>query len=514
MLPLHLLALVSAFVLTSVVMPSVIELAKKHRLLDYPDGERRNHPYPVPRIGGVALFGAATIAAVATFAIDRALGTPDLVFAPVLPGLVIGLAIVFTTGIVDDLRGLGPVLKFAAQTLAALALVSYGFRIDTITITGAESWSLGVFALPITVLWLVGITNAFNLIDGVDGLAGSFAVLALTVAGIVELYNHSSSVLVITLAILGAVVAFLRFNIHPARVFLGDAGSMTLGFFLAVRLVQSATVDAGNGTSISTVRVLTPLLALAYPIIDTMIAIARRWIRGQPLSRADGRHIHHQIQALGISPARTVELLLVVFGSLAAVGIVIDLSPPVVTLTVGLLTLAAMLLSAVYAVRWLRYTEFTEFGLSVLRVLLNARRHVGRKVVANELAKRIETATTLEELAALLNDTAEELHLVEVNLIPGSHHFRGPSAQLISPPSQIPLRVDYPISALGADGQRHEVILRLWCARPVGHQYLGAERVATMLGPAVERWLAQNAHAVAPATAPTKTSGAHRLHPQ
>jgi UDP-GlcNAc:undecaprenyl-phosphate GlcNAc-1-phosphate transferase len=513
MLPLHLLALVLAFVLTSAAMPYVIEVAKKYRLLDYPDGARRNHPYPVPRIGGVALFGAATVAALTTFLVDRALGAPDFVLTPILPGMVIALGIVFTTGIVDDLRGLGPVLKFAAQTLAAMAVIAYGFRIDTITITGAESWSLGALALPITVLWLVGITNAFNLIDGVDGLAGSFAILALIVGGVVDLYTHSSSVLVITLAILGAVIAFLRFNKHPARVFLGDAGSMTLGFFLAVRLVQSATVDTGVVGSTGTVRVLTPLLALAYPILDTMIAIARRWIRGQPLSRADGRHIHHQILALGISPARTVELLVVVFGSLAAVGIVIDLSPPVVTVTVGLLTIAAMLLSAVYAVRWLRYTEFTEFGVSVLRVLLNARRHVARNVVANDLAKRIDGATSLEELATLLNDTAAELQLVEVNIIPGSHHFRGPAAQLISPPSQIPLRVDYPISALGADGQRHEVILRLWCARPTGHQYLGAERVATMLGPAVERWLARNAHEVAPAAQPTKTSGGHRIHP-
>jgi UDP-GlcNAc:undecaprenyl-phosphate GlcNAc-1-phosphate transferase len=310
--------------------------------------------------------------------------------------------------------------------------------------------------------------------------------------------------LVITLAMVGSLFAFLRFNRSPARIFLGDSGSMVLGFFLSIRLVTAATTPDGL------TFFLVPLFALAYPLLDTFIAIARRWLRGHPFSRADGRHIHHQILALGLSARRTVDLLGLFFACVAFLGVSITFAPPRVTLT--LMTAGGVLIFAVffYAIRWLRYTEFIELGASIASVIRNARGHVRNKIVATDIAMKLNKANTLEEFSAILNESAEELGLLEVNLVLGSgNQFIGPSSRQIWPAGNRPYRVDYPIT-WERDGHRQDAVLRIWCERPDGRRHHGTERIAARLAPAIEGWFTNTPVSV-PRIEDVRTSGQHSL---
>jgi len=271
------------FVITLGVMPWVMRLAREYRILDFPDAERRLHAEPIPRIGGLAIFVALVCAASLVLGWERVFTSGTASSELMRPGFVVGAIIVVITGVIDDVRGVTPLFKLTAQTLAALAAVSSGFGIDTVTVAGNAFFPLGVLALPITIVWVVGMTNAFNLIDGVDGLAGTMALIGLAAGIGAGFILHDAPGLVMTFAMTGAVLAFLRFNHHPARVFLGDAGSMLLGYFLSIGVVTHATT-ADHAT-----YALVPLFALAFPLADTFIAMARRWLRGHPLSRADGR---------------------------------------------------------------------------------------------------------------------------------------------------------------------------------------------------------------------------------
>src|SRR5439155_18380848 len=181
-------------------------------------------------------------------------------------GFLIGASIVFLIGLVDDIRGVSPLLKLIGHSAAALIVAAYGFHVDAVTLAGNRTILLGQASIPITVLWIVGITNAFNLIDGVDGLAATFALIGLITVAVAEilvgLFHHS---LVVVAVAVGAMFAFLRYNRAPAKVFLGDAGSTTLGFFLSIELWVSSTTPA------NITYALVPIFALAYPITDTTI---------------------------------------------------------------------------------------------------------------------------------------------------------------------------------------------------------------------------------------------------
>jgi UDP-GlcNAc:undecaprenyl-phosphate GlcNAc-1-phosphate transferase len=332
-------------------------------------------------------------------------------------------------------------------------------------------------------------TNAFNLIDGVDGLAGTMALIGLAASIGAGFILHDAPGLVMTFAMTGAVLAFLRFNHHPARVFLGDAGSMLIGYFLSVSIVFSATT-ADHAT-----YALVPLFALAFPLADTFISMARRWLRGHPLSRADGRHIHHQILALGLSPTRTVDMLGLLFFGVALIGSSIVFAPPRITLSLGVSGAVLAFAAFVYSVKWLGYSEFRELGTSVRSVLLNARSHVRNQVLAGELAERLVQAGTIAELGKLLDESAAELGLVDVSIIPGTPHYPGPKLPYISPLSARPYRIDYPIAWEEA-GHTAEMVLSIWCERPDERRHMGAERIAVKLGAALEQWAREHPAAV------------------
>jgi UDP-GlcNAc:undecaprenyl-phosphate/decaprenyl-phosphate GlcNAc-1-phosphate transferase len=491
-MPIDLLAAIVGFTLASALLPLLIRWALQQSLLDFPDDIRRRHTTPTPRIGGVAVFVATALTA--TILLSWEQSTTGTSMTALWPGLLAGAAIVFITGLLDDIRGVVPAVKLIAHTTAAGVVIAYGFQVDAVTLSaGGAHYALGWAGIPLTVLWIVGVTNAFNLIDGVDGLAATFGVIGLIAVVIAESLIQPANSVVVTAAALGAMLAFMRYNRPPAKIFLGDSGSTTLGFLLSIQIVVSTT-----GASHETYA-LVPLFALAYPLTDTTVAIARRWLRGHPFSRADGRHIHHQLLGLGLSQRRTVDFLALVFSTVAITGVSIAFASPRFMLAVVIAASIVVFVSLVYAVRWLGYHEFSEFAASVISVLLNARSHVRHKIHASDLAARLQGAKSLDELKALLGEGAEELGFLEVSLETYPPQYVGPSHRRIGPRTERPLRVDCPITwdVPGGQGQPGEATLRFWCDRPGPYTHLGAERLATRLAPAVQHWFQVNHSLVA-----------------
>lgn len=464
--------------------PLVIRGAHRAGVLDVPTDERRAHSVPIPRLGGIAV----TIAIGLTWlGMSVQLGSPWNPLAPnygtAFLGITLGAGIVFVAGLFDDVRGLAPRLKLTVQICAALVVVAYGLAPSAVAfIPNTASWHAGeVIGAGVLVFWIVGVTNAFNLIDGLDGLASSFALVAagVMVCSSMVLQAGLSPILPTTLA--GALLGFLRYNWSPARIFLGDAGSMTLGFLFAVLTVISAT-DATGVT-----YPIIPLFALAFPITDTLVAMARRWIRGVPFSVADGRHIHHQLRSLGIGTAQTVKLLLGLFSSLAATGLVVVFAPPRFTFAIlvgGALIPVVMVL---YGLRWLRYDEFSEFGASMVSAWRHALRVVQIKIDANEAAKRIERASSLNEIKEILGALASQVGLVDIELIgPGQREKSTPPSQQIAPLNALPLRLDYTFAV--HHSPTHRITIRLWGRPHHSSEPHKMERVVARIGSAIETW--------------------------
>ena len=310
--------------------PLVKRLAIRIKAVDVPD-ERKVHEHPIPRLGGVAIFAAFNLTMllfVSPFGISD---DPFMrVASPWWIGFLVPAAIIIGLGICDDLRPLGARLKFLVQVVAALIAVCQGYRIEQIGLPWGTLVYLGWWSIPITVLWIVGITNAFNLVDGLDGLACGVALIStLTLAGIALLNQHIELAL-ISSALAGSVLGFLRYNFRPATIFLGDSGSLFLGFTLAVMSITAAYKVS------TTASILIPLLAFGLPIMDTALAMVRRllrttrvvdtkkegklrffYFRGQSMFEADRDHVHHRLMQLGINHRNAV---LTLYGISAAAG--------------------------------------------------------------------------------------------------------------------------------------------------------------------------------------------------
>jgi UDP-GlcNAc:undecaprenyl-phosphate GlcNAc-1-phosphate transferase len=330
--------MIVAMAVTWVVTPGVVKLAEYLGAVDQP-ALRKSHSAPTPRIGGLAVF-AGFVAGLA-FA---AFVSGDLLTIP-RPG-------VYWRGLADDLRGLSFRWKFAAQIVAALYVWNCGFRIEEVTHPLGGILDLGVFSLPLTLLWVVGITNAVNLIDGLDGLACGIALITTLAVGVISFAGGQVGTTAASIALAGALIGFLRYNFNPARIFLGDSGSMFLGFVLAVSSVR------GSQKGPTVVAVVVPLLVLGLPLLDTTMTVARRIYRLQSGGKqaggsvmryvltnfhqvftADRGHIHHRLVDLGLSHRNTVLCLYGVGGlfALAAFAVVLLKSIWIASLLVGVL---------------------------------------------------------------------------------------------------------------------------------------------------------------------------------
>src|SRR6266545_2217436 len=307
-----------AFVLSmlcgTILTPIVRRIAYRSGVLDHALSSRKIHGRPIPRLGGIAIVIAFYTPLLALAAFPTGVGEMFLAQREHVIGLFGGGLAIALLGLYDDLRGAGAGRKFLVQFTVAGFLYYLGFRIESVANPIGESIALGWVSLPFTVLWIVGVINAMNLIDGLDGLAGGVALVAVVITFLVSFQRGHPLMMLFSSALAGAILGFLFYNFNPASIFMGDTGSMFLGFVLATTAIQT------NQKASTAVAVLIPTIALGLPILDTLLAIARRAVRGRPLFQADKEHIHHRLIALGLTQRQAVLVLYglcVLFGAVA-----------------------------------------------------------------------------------------------------------------------------------------------------------------------------------------------------
>ena len=470
----------AAYLISAVFQSIVRRAAIKSGFLDLPDGDRRTHAEAVPRLGGIGVFVAVLVAAAIGAGADTAHHLANIV--PLMVAMAIGATILFAIGLVDDLIGVRPAIKLVVQSLAALIVCQYGFHVDRLILPAGGVVSLGMFALPVAIVWIVGLSNAFNLVDGADGLAGGVAVIALATTAISAWILGDNTVLFWTLALTGAMLGFLRFNLPPARIFLGDSGSLVVGFLLSILVVKGMSRHDGALYAIA------PIFALSYPLLDTGISMMRRWLRGEPLSRADGRHIHHQLQALGLGPRQTLMVIYGLSTLIATLGLFATFASPAMTIAVAVAGGAVLMLLLVYGARWLQYHEFLEAGASLRSMALSGRSRLQDKIYARELARVIGMASNTQELAAIVEDNAETFKFAHMQLRWGTNRDTPPT-QIVNDMQTARLwAFDYPI--LTRRGAADPLFLSAWCR--VDSPHFGALRILEILAPAVQRWIQEH----------------------
>ena len=382
-----LLAAVSSAVLTRWVRDFAIRLGWALP----PQSSRHLHIKAVPRLGGVAIFLVLwTMALLARF-VPGHLGLETTHLTHLTLGILGPASLVFLLGVVDDFRPLSAYMKFAVQILAALLLYLNGFGISVLSSRAGGSsvgWMIG---MPLTVLWVLWITNAFNLIDGLDGLAAGSALFSTLVICVIALVGNHGAVLFLTLALAGAIAGFLRYNFNPASIFLGDCGSLLIGFMLA------AIALAGSQKSPTIVAVAIPLVSLGLPILDVAVAVVRRFLNRQPLFQADRDHIHHRLISRGVSHKQAVLLLYGVSGGFGLLSLFL-LNPNGRTLGVVLVVLGVGIL---VGLQQLHYHEFFELKQAASRTL-NLRQMIANGVSVRKTAEALRTCETTSELCLIL----------------------------------------------------------------------------------------------------------------
>jgi UDP-GlcNAc:undecaprenyl-phosphate/decaprenyl-phosphate GlcNAc-1-phosphate transferase len=303
---------VVALIASAVLTPLARLIAFRFNIVSTPGG-RHIHGQVIPRLGGLAIYAAAVLTFLATAWLGpiRDVLQADEELRGL--GLLVGSTIMFLLGVVDDVKSVRALHKFIIQILAASVAWAFGFRMDVIDLPLLGTASMGVFSLPITVLWVVGIINAVNLIDGLDGLAAGVVFFAGVTNFAVAYLLGTTFVAVVMATMAGAVLGFLFFNFNPARIFMGDSGSYFLGFLLAVCSIAGPLQKAS-----ATVSIAVPIVALGVPIIDTLLAMVRRFLERRPLFSPDRGHIHHRLLDMGITHRRAV---LIIYGVTVALCI-------------------------------------------------------------------------------------------------------------------------------------------------------------------------------------------------
>ncbi len=303
------LCAIAAAVVTLLATPVAARLARRLGAVDVPSG-RRIHTRPTPRMGGLAIVLGAL--------------APVVWFLPADPearGLVVGAALIALLGAIDDTLTLDPMVKLAGQIACASIPVAAGLTIDHITLPVVGVGNLGILQYPVTVLWFVAIVNIINFIDGMDGLAAGVTGIGATTFAVIAASLNRPEAAIAAAALAGACAAFLWFNFHPARIFMGDTGSMFLGFMIA------GVAVSGVMKSAAAVAVVIPLLVLAIPILDTSFVVLKRLKYGRPVYAADRSHFHHRFFTIGWGQRKTVLAMYAWCALMGAVALAIRFVP-------------------------------------------------------------------------------------------------------------------------------------------------------------------------------------------
>jgi UDP-GlcNAc:undecaprenyl-phosphate/decaprenyl-phosphate GlcNAc-1-phosphate transferase len=473
-----------AFVIAFLVMRPIRRIAVLRRVLDFPDDERRRHHRPVPRLGGIAVFVGFVVAVVAGVIYQSSAPfreVPSLVHTMQLLG---ACAILFGIGLADDIRGLPPFAKLVGQTAAALIVQYHWPLLPAVNFPPDITVHLGWLGVPIMTVWLVGVSNAFNLVDGLDGLAGGVGVIALLVITASALVLAPAAVPISSVALAGALVGFLWYNFPPASIFLGDSGSLVAGFLLAFLSVRRASRPDGA------VLVILPVFALAYPLLDTGLAMLRRWLRGDPLSRADGRHVHHQLVLLGLDGRKAIGVIYLFSAAIGALGLSVVFAPPAFTLGIAATGTVVLAWIFAYGVRWLEYHEFIDAGAILGRAGSLARRAIRDAISSRDVANLIEKAETLEEIDRILGAHAETFRFVHIQVGPCDSRLPAIAGRTTKSlwKFEYPVGLPTPSGFHSSGGLDESLVLTIWCSKASTVKPASAERVATIISDAIAQW--------------------------
>lgn len=379
-----------------IITPLIRRLCERFRLLDVPLDGRRVHTSAIPRLGGVAIFLSCLVALSTLPFVDNVL-TQSLrertseIFVTLIPA-----TLVLLLGVYDDLRGTNATVKFVALGLIASLFYALGGRVEALSLP-----LLGSIPLPsavsflITVFWLVGIANAFNLIDGMDGLASGAALFSSLVILAISFAHFQPVMIVFCLVLCGSLAGFLRYNFNPASIFLGDSGALFVGFSLAALSV----LEAQKATT--AVAVVIPILAFGLPVVDTGVTIARRLISRKPVFQGDNEHIHHMLLARGWSQQ---QVALILYAACAAFGLIAILFTSVGSRVIGLV-LFVLGVVTIIALGHLRYHEVDELRAGVKRTVADRRIRVANNI-------RVRRASLALSRASNLNDLFEAIALM------------------------------------------------------------------------------------------------------
>jgi UDP-GlcNAc:undecaprenyl-phosphate GlcNAc-1-phosphate transferase len=465
---------VVACLLTWLLVPIVSATAVQYGVVDRP-GARRVHNTVTPRLGGVAVMIAVLVTATASYAGDFAS------LQRMAPHLTLG-CLLLAVGAADDIAGLRPSVKLTGTIVAALVGAAAGLRIDGIAWPWGGTTMTGALAVPLSVFWIVAVCHAVNLVDGLDGLAGTIAVVAAIASAITRLGAGMVPTAVLSMVLAGAIIGFLIWNWTPASIFLGDAGSLGIGGLLAVlALVPGET----GGRTVRTIDV-TSLLLLAYPILDTTLAVLRRWLRSVPISVADRGHIHHRLLNAGLRQPMPTICLGLWSAAAASLGLALrhtDNSWLFGKVLVG----GGVLLVGLFALRRLGIREIDAIACAVMSLRRTWRRVIRDHILTSDAAEQLRAADTLDEVEAALTDCSRRVGLLGAELTRSSARRR--ITESLAPSGAVAVwSLDWPLTALPGPTD-DPIVLRLYGGADGVMRPHTAARAAEALLPAISSWL-------------------------
>lgn len=401
-----------SFALSLVITPFVRNLSRRMGGMDQPDSGRKHHERAIPRVGGVAiaLSFAGSLALLLPFPTDGATIVRESL--PFVLRIIPAGLLILGVGLLDDLWGLKPWQKFAGQTVAALAAYWGGIRVQTFGGHEFADW----WTLPLTVFWLVLCANALNLIDGLDGLAVGVGLFAGTTTLMAAMLQGNFALAIATVPLVGCLLGFLRYNFNPATIFLGDSGSLFLGFLLGCYGVLWSQKSA------TLLGMTAPLMALAIPLLDTGIAVVRRFLSGKPIFSGDRGHIHHRLLDRGLTPAKVAMVVYAVCGVAA-----------LFSLLMASQRFEGLVIFVFCAVAWIgiQHLGYVEFGTAGRIFLEGAfRRQLRAQIALQHYEKLLNETATPEECWTVVEKVCRQFGLQRASLVLGGERFEYRSPHL------------------------------------------------------------------------------------
>jgi len=452
----YLLTALVAVILT----PAVARLARALKIVDRP-GVRKVHAEAVPRLGGAAVAISIAAGICIALMLDGDAGAAIRASLGQVAALFVAALFICLIGLIDDIRPLSARTKLLAQIIAATAVCAFGIRIEQIGMKNLFVWRFGWLSWPLTVFWIISITNAMNLIDGLDGLAAGISAITCAVIGLFAWYTGRAAMVVLAAVMLGSLTGFLFFNFNPAKIFLGDSGSMFLGFFLATSSVMFATKSA------ALTAMAVPTLALGVPILDTITSIVRRTANRRSPFQSDRGHIHHRLIEAGMKQRHAVILIYLVTAASAGIGMLAIFTQDAGTLVI----LAGAMIPLVLVFRMFGAMRFKTIAADWkrTRALNQDAKRLERHLRLMQV--RLAEAQNLEQWWRTVRRAARAMGLVELELnLPGSDGYM--------------MRLFWHLPLHKHNGYR-----RMYVALPIGHDgepTAGIARAAVELNGSIE----------------------------